>query len=205
MNPLSDWLTRTWLDACYRRYGRDSLWVRSHIRAEIPEVSADVLIPPDWLDRATAVQRPALPPNHPVHKTRRIAVDLGEGVGRDSTAIVIKDAHGIIDLVSGRLLSLADAAAEVARLSRVHGVPVERISFDAVGVGRDFGNHLARHGLGAAIRYAGAGRPQDRKAFTNIRSEAAWKLRRRLDPERHTDDRYPLSSRQPPFCIPPRG
>jgi hypothetical protein len=117
----------------------------------------------------------------------------------------VRDDHGIIDFVSGSLLSLADAAAEVARLSRVYGVPVERISFDAVGVGRDFGNHLARHGLGAAIRYAGAGRPQDRKAYTNIRSEAAWKLRRRLDPERHTDDRYPLSSRQPPFCIPPRA
>ena len=92
-----------------------------------------------------------------------------------------------------------------SRLARVYAVSVERISFDAVGVGRDFGNHLARHGLGTAIRYAGAGRPQDRKAFTNIRSEAAWKLRRRLDPERHTDDRYPLSSRQPPFRIPPRA
>ena len=196
---------RTWLEACYRRYGADSLWVRSHIRAEIPDLSSDRLIPEAWLDYATAVQRPNLPPNHPVHRTRRIAVDLGEGVGRDSTAIVVKDANGIIDLVSGRMLGLADAAEEVARLARVHAVNVGRISYDAVGVGRDFGNHLARRGLGDAVKYAGAGRPQDRKAFTNIRSEGAWKLRRRLDPERHTDDRYPLSSRQPPFQIPPRG
>jgi hypothetical protein len=48
---------RTWLDACYRRYGRDSLWVRSHIRAELPglsselpDLSSDRLIPESWLD-----------------------------------------------------------------------------------------------------------------------------------------------------------
>ena len=115
---------------------------------------------------ATAVQRPNLSSGHPMHRTRRIAVDLGEGVGRDCTAILVRDSDGIVDLVSGRMLPLVDAAQEVARLARVYAVSVERISFDAVGVGRDFGNHLARHGLGAAIRYAGAGRPQDRKAFT---------------------------------------
>ena len=196
---------RTWLESCYRRYGRDSLWVRSHIRAEIPEVSSDILIPPAWLDRATAVQRVTLPPNHPVHRTRRIAVDLGEGVGRDSTAILVRDADGILDLVAGSALSLASAAEETVRLSRVWAVPAERVSYDKLGVGRDFRNHLVRHGLGDAVGYAGSGRPQDRKAFTNLRSESAWKARRRLDPERHTDDRYPLSSRQAPFHIPPRG
>jgi|SRR5208282_392506 len=196
---------RTWLESCYRRYGHDSLWVRSHIRALIPEVSSDILIPPEWLDRATAVQRVTLPPNHPIHRTRRIAVDLGEGVGRDSTAILVRDADGILDCHAGSSLSLADAAQETARLSRVWAVPAERISYDKLGVGRDFRNHLVKHGLGDAVGYAGSGRPQNRKAFTNLRSEAAWKLRRRLDPERHVDDRYPLSSRQPPFHIPPRA
>lgn len=196
---------RTWLESCYRLYGKDSHWVRSHIRAEIPEVSADVLIQPEWLDWAAAYQRPNLPPNHPIHRTRRIAVDLGEGVGRDATAILVKDANGVIDLISGRMLGLADAAAEVARLARIYAVDVSRISYDAVGVGRDFHNHLVRHGLGDAIKYAGAGRPQNRKGFVSIRAEGAWKLRQRLDPERHTDDRYPTSSRQTQFHIPPRA
>jgi hypothetical protein len=79
---------RAWLGACYRRYGCDSLWVRSHIRAELPDPSSDQLIPESWLDYATAVQRPNLPPTHPIHRTRRIAIDLGEGVGRDSTSII---------------------------------------------------------------------------------------------------------------------
>jgi phage terminase large subunit len=196
---------RTWLESCYRRYGHDSLWVRSHIRAEIPEVSSDVLIDPRWLDRAASVQRAAQPPNHPIHRSRRIAIDLGEGVGRDSTAILVRDANGILDLVAGSALSLADAAHEVSRLSRVWSVPADRVSYDKLGIGRDFRNHLVKHGLGDAIGYAGSGRPQDRKAFTNLRTEAAWKLRRRLNPEHHVDDRYPLSSRQPPFHIPPRA
>ncbi len=195
---------KTWIDATRRRYGAQSLYCRSHIDALIPELSADVLLPPEWLDRATAVQRTALPPNHPIHRSRRIAVDLGEGVGRDDTAILVRDADGILELISGNSLSLASAAQEVARLSLRHGVPVERISYDGVGIGRDFHNHLARHGLKDAVRYAGAGRPREPRRFANLRTEAAWHLRERLDPERHLDDRYPLGSRQHPFQIPPR-
>jgi hypothetical protein len=196
---------KTWIDATRRRYGRDSLYCRSHIDALIPELSADVLIPPDWLDRATSVQRPALPPTSPVHTTRRISVDLGEGVGRDSTAILVRDELGIIDFIAGNSLCLADAAEEVARLARVWAVPTERISYDGVGIGRDFANHLVRRGLKDCVRYAGAGRPREPKRFVNLRSESAWRLRDRLNPERHTDDRYPASSRQVPFHIPPRA
>ena len=103
---------------------------------------------------------------------------------------------------AGNSLCLADAAEETARLARVYAVDASRISYDGVGVGRDFRNHLVKRGLGDAISYAGSGRPRDPKAFTNLRSEAAWRMSRRLDPERHTDDRYPTSSRQPPSHIP---
>ncbi len=177
----------------------------SHIRAEIPDLSSDQLIPEAWPDYATAVQRPNLPPTHPVHRTRRIAIDLGEGVGRDSTSNLIRDSNGLIDLHAGNSLSLASAAEEVARLARVYAVYASRISYDKLGIGRDFRNHLVRRGLGDAVGYAGSGRPQDRKAFTNLSTSAVWALRRRLDPERHTDDRYPISSRQLAFHIPPRA
>ncbi len=195
----------TWLVDVARRYGTDSLWYRSHVLAEIPEVSSDDLLPKAWLDYAAAIDRPNVHPTHPVHKTRRISVDLGEGVGRDSTAILVRDDHGILDLVAGRTLSLAAAAQEVARLALAYKVDHGRISYDKLGIGRDFGNHLARHGITAAIPYAGSGRAQDPKAFVNLRSEAAWKLRRRLNPEWVTDLRFPSTSRQQAFHIPPRG
>jgi hypothetical protein len=117
----------------------------------------------------------------------------------------VRDDLGILDFIAGNSLCLADAAEETARLARVWAVPTERISYDGVGVGRDFVNHLVRRGLKDCIRYAGAGRPREPKRFTNLRSESAWRLRDRLNPERHTDDRYPASSRQVPFHIPPRA
>ena len=179
--------------------------MRSHIDAIIPSLSSDQLIPGAWLDRATTVQGAVLPPTHPVHRTRRIAVDLGEGVGRDSTAILVRDDHGILDLNAGNSLSLADAAEEIARFARIYNVDSSRISYDKLGIGRDFHHHLVRRGLKDAIGYAGSGRPQDPKAFTNLRTEAAWKLRRRLNPDWALDPRAPLATRQHPFHIPARG
>ena len=154
---------------------------------------------------ATAVQRPNLSPGHPVHRTRRIAVDLGEGVGRDETAIVVRDSDGVIDFVSGSDLCLASAAEETARFARIYHVDVSRISYDGFGVGRTFHNYLAKHGLADAGRYAGADRPREPRRFVSLRGEAAWRLRERLNPDRHTDDRYPFSSRQIPFHIPARA
>ena len=46
-------------------------------------------------------------------------------------------------------------------------------------------NHLYRAGITSELPYAAAGAPADGSSFVNLRSEAAWKLRNRLDPEFH--------------------
>jgi hypothetical protein len=194
---------KTWIESSIRRYGRDSLWVRSHILAQIPEVSSDRLIPDSWLDYAAACKRPGLDPFHPVHKTRRIACDLGEGVGRDSTAIVVRDDLGILDWAAGSSLGLAEAAQEIARFKMKWEVPDDRISWDKAGIGRDLKNYLIRNGIRGARPYAGAGRPQDTKSFPNLRSEAAWKLRTRLNPDWARDPNDALMTKQAAFRIPP--
>lgn len=194
---------KTWLLDCARRYGKDSLWYRAHVLAQIPDSSSDTLIPPAWLDYASSIERPGLPANHPVHRTRRIACDLGEGVGRDATAIVVRDDLGVREVVAGNALGLSEAASEIQRLSIKWAVEHSRISYDRLGIGRDLRNHLARHGITTAVPYAGSGRPQDPSSFTNLRSEAAWKLRRRLNPDWVTDPAFPLASKQSPFSIPP--
>ncbi len=48
---------RTWLESMYRKYGRRSLWVGSHIDARIPDVGAEQLIDPAWLDYHSSQQR----------------------------------------------------------------------------------------------------------------------------------------------------
>jgi hypothetical protein len=116
----------------------------------------------------------------------------------------VRNADGIIDLIAGNSLCLVDAAEETARLARVHAVDASRISYEKLGIGRDFRNHLVRRGLDAAIGYAAIGKPQDR-TFTNLRSEAAWKLRRTLNTDWALDPTAPLATRQHPFHIPPRA
>ena len=193
---------RTWLEASYRRYRRDSLWVRSHIDAKIPEVSADQLIPESWLDYAAAQSRASLLPNHPVHQTRRIAVDLGEGVGRDSSCVLVRDDLGILECVVGSSIGLAEAASIMSNLGRKYNIPTARMSYDKLGIGKGMPNQLVRYNLENAVAYAGEASPSDRHSFTNLRSEAAWKLRQRLDPQHVPDMRAPHNS-QSPFCIPP--
>lgn len=197
---------KTWIESSYRTYGgQHSFWCNSHVHAIIPTVSAQRLIPDIWLDYATSIQRQNQPLNHPVHRTRRIAVDLSEGVGRDDTCILVRDSNGILDCDARNSLSLAEAAAATANLAARWNVPAERISYDGLGIGRDFPKHLAKVGLIGCIRYVGGGEPAEPRRFFNLRTESAWHLHDRLNPDRHTDDRYPLTSRQPPFAIPARA
>jgi len=76
---------------------------------------------------------------------------------------------------------LPEAAAAIHRLVTRWNVPHDKITFDKLGIGRNFPNHLARWGITMAIPYAGEGRPQDPNTHVNLRTEAGWKLRNRLD------------------------
>jgi len=201
---------RTWLESMYRKYGRRSLWVGSHIDAHIPDVDAEQLIDPAWLDYHSSQQRPQVPPTHPVNFTRRIACDLSEGVGRDSTCIVVVDDWGVLEVVLGSSMGLPEAAETIHRLTTKWNVPHDKISFDKLGIGRNFPNHLARWGITMAIPYAGEGRPQDPSSFVNLRTEAGWKLRNRLDttlPVFAPAASSPASccGPRPPRAIPQRG
>ena len=74
---------RTFIESMIRQYGEESHWVRTHIKALVPETSADPLLPEAWLDhqRARPQTRPAMPEWHPVLATRRIACDPGGAWG----------------------------------------------------------------------------------------------------------------------------
>lgn len=195
----------TWLADVERRYGQDSLYVKGHVDAIIPESGSDRLIPDDWINRASAVVRGPIHPADPSVRTRRIAADLGEGVGRDSTAIVVRDDFGILEWVAGNALSLDEAAAEIDRLAIKWLVPDERISYDALGVGRDLAHYLIRRRRRNCVPYKGSNKPRDGRTFRNLRTEAAWRLRQRLNPDWSGDPRFPLATLQVPFRLPPDG
>ena len=196
----------TWIQSSYRNFGGEhSFWCQAHIHAIIPQVSSQILIPEQWLDYATSIQRPALAANHPVHRTRRMAIDLSEGVGADDTAIVVRDDYGLLECDAGNFLSLAAAAAKAAELARRWNIPTERISYDGLGIGRRFNEYLVQVGLRGCQRFIGGGRPKEPTRFSNWRTEAAWKAADRLNPDRHLNDWFPTTSRQIPFHIPARA
>lgn len=182
---------KTWLESVKRKYGEKSLWYKSHVLAEIPAVSADILIPGFHLDLAINHKRRGVAANHPVHATRRLSCDLGEGVGRDSSCILTRDDYGILGVEWGAALGLAEAAAIMHKHHQRYAVQPAMMSFDKLGIGKNFPNHLARYGLQNARPYGGSGRPMNPGMYTNIRTEAAWKLRQRLDPQHVPNIREP--------------
>lgn len=191
---------KTWLDACYRRYGKGSLWCNSHIEALIPRVVSEQLIPDAWLTWAANHERPRQRQGDQWVGTTRIGVDLGEGVGADKSVIVCRDDLGILDIVASDTMDLPMAAHAVQKIKEKWVVRDGDISYDVIGVGRAFSNHLARVGIRDARGYAGSGSPSE-STFVNLRTESAFRLRTRLDPTWAPDYRYP-NRVQPPFCIP---
>lgn len=195
---------RTWLESMRRRYGEQSLWYRSHVKAEVPDAAADVLVEPHWLDAAFALPvRPVPGPFDKIAASRRIACDLAEGVGRDSTCIMVTDEGGVLECEFGSFVGLPEAAAAIARLARKWRVPPERISYDMLGIGKNMRNHLAQHGLSGAIGYAASGRPRDPRAFVNLRAEAGWTLRNRLDVRHVQNPRRAPAGTAGPFHFAP--
>jgi hypothetical protein len=193
---------RPWLEGMIRKYGKNSLWVKSHIRAEIPTVSADILIPAGWLEFHRAQRRPDVPWNHPVHRTRRISCDLSEGIGRDSTCVMCRDDWGVLDVALSSGMGLSEAAATICKMADKWAVPEEKVSYDKLGPGKNLPNYLMRWNITKAVGMAGEASPMDKHSFTNIRTEAAMRLRNRLDIDYHPLAHDPHRGQRPFYFAP---
>lgn len=190
---------RTFLDDMRHQYGESSLWWQAHILARFPGQVDDGLIPPDWLKySSTYVHIPEGP--------ARGAIDLAGGNGGDRTVIVVRDDNGILAWDASRAWSLEEAAERCAALSvrttgaRPYRVEPWRWTYDATGIGHDFGARLAAVGLPHAQAYRGA--LSGGRSFTNLRSAAAWLMRQRFDPFREETTHAGFVYRRPPFCMP---
>src|SRR5208282_2792210 len=66
---------------------------------------------------------------------------------------------GVLEVVLSNDAGLPEAAATIQRLVTRWNVPHEQITFDKLGIGRNFPNHLARYGITTAIPCAGGPLP----------------------------------------------
>lgn len=198
---------RGFLNEAKRDYGEGSLWWRSHVLAIFPDVNIESLFEEGWLDLAFAFIHPA----HADGGRARMGIDLGNGVGADGSAIVVRDNLRVLDLWEDSACGLPETAHRAQVMAIQHRVPHDRISYDAAGIGQKFAAHLAGNGITKALPYYGAGRLS--KRFANNRTFGAFLAMRRLHPNETLDpkpDRFtgvaPKGAeriKQPQFSMPP--
>lgn len=193
---------KTWLDACAREHGKDSLWYRTHVDAVCPTETDERLIAEELLDRAAAdairaeVARLRLPP-HNMGGNRYLACDVGEGVGKSRTVVVVRDDLGVLEIHSSPFVDATDAAKVMFRLHQKWAVPPKHCSFDASGTtGAKLRNALEGVGLKKAQGYFG--NDKGGRYAVNLRSGCALALAKRLDPKTFVGS----NRAQPPFSIP---
>ena len=178
---------RVFLDAVARKYGKDSLWYRCHIKAERPRLSHERLIQPEWLDRAISedtANAAAVLRRDGKGGRRRISCDVGEGVGNARSVVGVRDDCGFLEIVASEFKGPVDAAEAIAELAHRYRVSEANISYDGAGTtGKRLGNALSGKGLPNARPYFGSG--SGGKRFTNLRSACAGAFARRLDPEHY--------------------
>jgi hypothetical protein len=174
---------RTWLSACERKYGKDSLWYRSHVLAIRPTLTNEQLIPPEHLDRCISDETAKIVAElrrGGKGGRRRITCDVGEGCGNARTVIYVLDDLGILECSASRYTGPGDAAETLVKLAMKHGVNELEINYDGAGqTGKRLGNALARRGMARARPYFGSN--SGGKRCTNLRTACALALARRLD------------------------
>src|SRR5208282_4269390 len=111
-----------------------------------------------------------------VHRFKvRLGCDVGEGVGRSQSVIVVRDDLGVLEIFANQFESKAETAHAICGLAQKWQIGLEGIIFDGNGnTGRDILRALERpypHGLEPFF----GSRPGERW-YTNLRTAcaAAW-------------------------------
>jgi len=178
-----------WLDDMRREYGEDSPWWKSHVLAEFPDTAEGQLIARDWIDRAINAHIDAEDDRtEPV-----MAIDLGAGRGGDRSVILVRTARRLLHLAHSNQWSLEDTARIASETARKFAVKHHRIIYDRSGLGEGFDAILRNSGVTGAIGFLGGSEAKGhQKKFENLKSAAAWQLRKMLNPE----------TAREPFAIP---
>jgi len=181
-----------------REPGKSSPWYRSHVLAIRPKTSHERLIEESWLavalSQETADTVRSLRGGAPIGRTR-LGCDVGEGVGKSRSVIIVRDDLGVLEILANDYTSKNQTAAEICALASKWRVPVEGIAFDGSGnTGRDILRALEPRYPFGLMPYFGS-KPGGRW-FVNLRTACAAALARRLNPES-----FPGRGRRP-FHIP---
>jgi hypothetical protein len=165
------WNPPDFVDSLERSYS--DLFRRQEVEGEFVDDQLDALFPGQWLTIASQGK-------HLRSGPRRLAIDLGGGNHGDRTVLMVRDDNGIIALAHSRDWPLETTAVRAAMMTLEHRIPGNRVTWDQIGIGFDFGARLKAAGITGAIAYQ-AGASGGGK-FKNLRAAAGWLARQCLDP-----------------------
>lgn len=168
-------------DDLRKQYGE--VLARQEIEGEYLDQIFDILIPDHWFDRATSVVRQDV-----VTTRARLAADLCAGVGRDRFVLMVADDHAVKHVEVSSRITVANAALRIRDCANRFGVAPEACVYDGGGIGQDMQHHLEDIDFLGPRPYFGGARRAEEDRFNNNRSYYAWKLRKRLDPDRAVID-----------------
>lgn len=201
--------TKTWIEGQRRKYGENSPIYRRQVLAIRPAVSHEALFPVERLDACTsdAVRElvAGLRARGPGGR-RRLGCDVGEGVGKSRSVVVVRDDLGILEVSADAFKDADDTAREMVRLGAKWAVYEADWSYDGNGsTGLKIKKALAKLGIKRAREHKGS--DGGLKHATNLRTACALAFERRLDPLNPTAPKRPpgdgLPSEWAPFAIDP--
>jgi len=113
---------KIWLEPVGRERGENSPWYRSHVLAQRPKLASETLIPQEWqnlaLSDATAAAVQTLRAGAPIVGKVRLGCDVGEGVGRSQSVIVVRDDLGVLEIFANQFESKAETADKICGLAQ---------------------------------------------------------------------------------------
>lgn len=166
-------------------FGRNSNSFVARVLGDFPTRGEQGLIDRTWID--AAVKRHAVEPRYDMHHNPEpepvVACDPAR-YGNDATVVAVRMGDRITEIASWRgadTMETADKVAEIAGRYRMRpGADWGRIVVDTIGIGSGVYDRLLQLGFGGHGFNAGSGARHPVR-FMNLRAEAYWGLRDRLE------------------------
>jgi hypothetical protein len=171
-SPRPYLISRRFVLEKYHEWGEDGALWQSKVRGRFPEQGEDALLSLSWLEAASRREIP----EEPDHEWEA-GVDVA-GPGEDETVLVIRQGPVIR---YQQWWAKADPRGEVLAALRPFGDRLKRIKVDTAGIGYYFAKHLEDNGFAGKVAHVNVGAaPRQPEKFTNLKAEAYWGLRDRV-------------------------
>ena len=169
--------TKEWADKQKIEWKNNQAAYSARVLGEFPEETDDIVIPKAWCDAALERNAPKIDTN-----MLTMGCDIARG-GGDRIVLLVRDQHAVRHINVTAHQNLMSTAGRIIHVAKEWGVEPERVKIDDIGLGGGVTDRLRE--LDWPVMGVNFGKQAyDRVQFFNLRSEAYWRLREALDPNK---------------------